>query len=125
MYGSRPGTVDSLVVPSRDYYKYEELSDNNIEEKVSGETTQSAEEALAGDMGTFVVMSLTGYCLGYHKKISGRNRNHVVVDDETLAAVDAELIQRSGPGSCFQCSTLTDTTGLCQVRPHQAGQRGS
>ena len=31
MYGSRPGSgsgsVDSLVVPSRDYYKYEELSD--------------------------------------------------------------------------------------------------
>ena len=52
MYGSRPGTVDSLVVPSRDYYKYEELSDNNIEEKVSGETTQSAEEALAGDVKT-------------------------------------------------------------------------
>ena len=52
MYGSRPGNVDSLVVPSRDYYKYEELSENNIEEKVSGETTQSAEEALAGDMET-------------------------------------------------------------------------
>ena len=51
MYGSRPGNVDSLVVPSRDYYKYEELSDNNIEEKVTGETTQSAEEeALAGEM---------------------------------------------------------------------------
>merc|ERR1712184_191264 len=56
MYGSRPGNVDSLVVPSRDYYKYEELSDNNIEEKVTGETTQSAEEeALAG----------------YQKKVSG------------------------------------------------------
>ena len=51
MYGSRPGNVDSLVVPSRDYYKYEELSDNNIEEKVTGETTQLAEEeALAGEM---------------------------------------------------------------------------
>ena len=28
---------------------------------------------------------------------------------------DVELMQRSGPGSCYQCSTLTDTTGLCQV----------
>ena len=56
MYGSRPGNVDSLVVPSRDYYKYEELSDNNIEEKVSGETTQSAEEeALTGEMVMIVV----------------------------------------------------------------------
>jgi len=99
MYGSRPGNVDSLVVPSRDYYKYEELSDNNIEEKVTGHTTQSVEEeALAG----------------YQKKVSGRNRKQLVVDDEALAAVDAELIERSGPGSCYQCSTLTDTTGLCQ-----------
>ena len=56
MYGSRPGNVDSLVVPSRDYYKYEELSDNNIEERVTGETTQSAEkEALAGEIGMIVV----------------------------------------------------------------------
>ena len=56
MYGSRPGNVDSLVVPSRDYYKYEELSDNNIEERVTGETTQSAEkEALAGEIGMIVI----------------------------------------------------------------------
>ena len=28
MYGSRPGNVDSLVIPSREgYYKYEELSE--------------------------------------------------------------------------------------------------
>ena len=52
MYGSRPSNMDSLVVPSRDYYKYEELSDTNIEEEeeVRGETTQSAEAALAGEM---------------------------------------------------------------------------
>ena len=60
MYGSRPGNVDSLVVPSRDYYKYEELSDNNIEEKVTGETTQSVEEeALAGEMGMICVVNIT------------------------------------------------------------------
>ena len=51
MYGSRPSNMDSLVVPSRDYYKYEELSDTNIgEEEVRGETTQSAEAVLAGEM---------------------------------------------------------------------------
>ena len=119
MYGSRPGNVDSLVVPSRDYYKYEELSDNNIEEKVTGHTTQSVEEeALAGEMVMICgnIILILGYCSGYQKKVSGRNRPQLVVDDEALAAVDAELIERSGPGSCYQCSTLTDTTGLCQVR---------
>ena len=118
MYGSRPGNVDSLVVPSRDYYKYEELSDN-IEEKVTGQTTKSAEEeALAGEIGMIcvIIILILGYCSGYQKKVSGRNRPQLVVDDEALAAVDAELIERSGPGSCYQCSTLTDTTGLCQVR---------
>ena len=63
-----------------------------------------------------MLMSLKDYCSGYQKKVSGRNRPQLVVDDEALAAVDAELIERSGPGSCYQCSTLTDTTGLCQVR---------
>ena len=63
-----------------------------------------------------LLISLQDYCSGYQKKVSGRNRPQLVVDDETLAAVDAELIERSGPGSCYQCSTLTDTTGLCQVR---------
>ena len=101
MYGSRPSNMDSLVVPSRDYYKYEELSDTNIEEEVRGETTQSADEAVVP-------------VAGYQNKISGRNRKQG--DEDVLAAMDAGLVERSGPGSCYQCSTLTDSTGLCQVR---------
>ena len=118
MYGSRPSNMDSLVVPSRDYYKYEELSDTNIEEEEEerGETTQSAEAVLAGEMRMKLMSSLSqGYLpSGYQNKVLGRNRNHG--DEEVLAAVDAGLVERSGPGSCYQCSTLTDSTGLCQVR---------
>ena len=50
MYGSRPGNVDSLVVPSRDYYKYEELSESGAEEEARGETQEAQEnqEAVPG-----------------------------------------------------------------------------
>ena len=49
MYGSRPENVDSLVVPSKDYYKYEEFSDNRIDLDVRGETTKSAYDVLEGE----------------------------------------------------------------------------
>ena len=51
MYGSRPGNVDSLVVPSRDYYKYEELSESGAEEEARGETQEAQENQEAAPGG--------------------------------------------------------------------------
>jgi len=98
MYGSRPGSdnVDSLVVPSRDYYKYEELSDAKFEH-----STQTHNNHVDSTIGA------------YKNKLGGRAQHNgqtsLVSDVMSVFSVPVP-----GPGSCFQCSTLTDNTGLCQ-----------
>ena len=59
MYGSRPGNVDSLVVPSRDYYKYEELSESGAEEEARGETQEAQENQEAAPGGVWTVITIS------------------------------------------------------------------
>ena len=47
----------------------------------------------------------------YKSKLGGRAQTPMVSDVMSVFSVPVP-----GPGSCFQCSTLTDKTGLCQVR---------
>ena len=101
MYGSRP--VDSLVVPSRqDYYKYEELSDGD-----NPSVTSVSPDSNHHHPGDFTKS-------GYNKKIGGGGRGgkgHHHHSDQR----QAHTHHHHGPGSCYQCSSLTDKTGYCKV----------
>ena len=99
MYGSRP--VDrSRVGESSNYYKYQELSDPEHQDLTRAEL----EPGPGGGLTTADTASQAGQQLdqaapgaGHSGRVSG-----------------GQAWDRAG--ACLHCSTLSDTTGLCQVR---------
>ena len=95
MYGSRP--VDrSRVGESSNYYKYQELSDPEHQDLAKAELGPGA----GGGLTTADTASQAGQQLdqaGHSGRVSG-----------------GQAWDRAG--ACLHCTTLSDTTGLCQVR---------
>ena len=91
MYGSRPG--ESLVVPaSNDYYKYVEMSEG-WESTTPPQSPQSGQSAGTTGGSSAETTARQG-------RTQGRTQGH-------------KQNQEQG-GSCYNCSTLKDKTGLCR-----------
>ena len=103
MYGSRP--VDrSRVGDGSNYYKYQELSEAEHQDLASpGDHTHQAELG-PGPGAALTTADTATHQLDQPAPGAGHSRR----------VSGGQAWDRAG--SCLHCSTLSDTTGLCQVR---------